>query len=108
MSLLDITGACIAEIFGDFSFKDFARGGGPMAFGKGIVGYIGVIYFLIKSLRVGNVAYVNGMWDGISGILESLAAFFILGERFQNPMQYLALAIISIGLVMLRWYGISK
>ena len=105
---MNIVLATTAEILGDFGFKEFARQGTASGFLQGSLGYIGVIYFLIKSLRQGSVLYVNGMWDGISGILESLAAFFILGERFQNPMQYLALAIISIGLVMLRWYGISK
>jgi len=106
MSLLDITGACIAEIFGDFSFKDFARGGGPVAFGKGIVGYIGVIYFLIKSLRVGNVAYVNGMWDGISGLIETLAAIFIFGEKLNGWVQYAGLAMIIAGTFFLHSGGI--
>jgi multidrug transporter EmrE-like cation transporter len=108
MATINIILATLSEIFGDFGFKEFARQGTAQGFLKGSLGYIGVIYFLIKSLRQGSVLYVNGMWDGISGILESLAAFFILGERFQNPMQYLALAVITIGLFMLRWYGISK
>ena len=96
----------IAEIFGDFSFKNYARLGGVENFAQGLVGYVGVIYFLIRSLREGNVMYVNGMWDGISGILETLAAYFILGERFVNPMQWVAVVIISVGLFMLRYYGV--
>ena len=60
MSTFDISMACIAEIFGDFKFKDFARLGDWEKFVQGL---------LIKSLRVGNV---NGMWDGISGTIETL------------------------------------
>ena len=100
--------ATLAEIIGDFGFKDFARQGAMKGFVQGSIGYIGVIYFLIQSLKGGNILFVNGMWDGISGILESLAAYFILGERFNNPMQYVAIGLITIGIVMLRWYGISK
>lgn len=107
MAMLDIIGTCITEIVGDFGFKNYARTLSSAGFLQGIVGYVGVIFFLIRSLRRGSVLYVNGMWDGMSGILESLAAFFILGERLKHPMQYVALAIITGGIVMLRYYGIS-
>lgn len=106
MTTINVVLATLAEIFGDFGFKEFARQGTANGFLQGAAGYVGVIYFLIKSLKGGNILYVNGAWDGISGILESLAAYFILGERFNHPMQYVALGIISIGLIMLRYYGV--
>jgi multidrug transporter EmrE-like cation transporter len=108
MSIANISLATLAEIIGDFGYKAFARTGSTNGFLQGSAGYVGVIYFLIQSLKQGNILYVNGMWDGVSGILESVAAFVILGERFNHPMQYVALAIISIGLFMLRYYGISR
>jgi multidrug transporter EmrE-like cation transporter len=104
---VNITLATIAEIFGDFGYKSYARTGSTQGFLQGSVGYIGVIYFLIQSLRKANVLYVNGFWDGMSGILESVAAYVILGERFNHPMQWVALGIITVGLVMLRYYGES-
>ena len=102
MSLLDVTAVSIAEIIGDFGFKGFARGAGIGAFTQGALGYVAVIYFLIRSLRVGNVLYVNGMWDGISAILESAVAFFIMGERLSNPVQYIGLVVVIVGIFMLR------
>lgn len=102
MSLLDVTAVSIAEIIGDFGFKDFARGAGLGSFAQGTLGYVGVIYFLIRSLRVGNVLYVNGMWDGISAILESAAAYFLFGERLTNPIQYVGLLIVIAGIFMLH------
>lgn len=98
----------IAEIFGDFKFKDYARLGGWGNFAQGLLGYSGVIYFLIKSLRVGNVIYVNGMWDGVSAILETLAAYFILGERLNNTWQYLGLVLLITGLFLVKMGGIAK
>ena len=106
MTTLNVVWATIAEIFGDFGFKEFARQGTSKGFLQGSLGYVGVIFFLIQSLKGGNILFVNGMWDGVSGILESLAAYFILGERFNHPMQYVALGIISLGLFMLRYYGV--
>lgn len=107
MSTFDISMACVAEIFGDFKFKDFARLGGWENFAQGLVGYAGVIYFLIKSLKVGNVIYVNGMWDGISAILETLAAYIILGERLNSTQQYVGLGLLIVGLFLVKKGGIA-
>ena len=108
MSNFDIMMVSLAEIFGDFKFKDYARLGGWDNFTQGLVGYAGVIYFLIRSLRVGNVIYVNGMWDGISAVLETLAAYFILGERLNNKWQYIGLVLLIAGLFLVRRGDISK
>ena len=69
---------------------------------------MGIIYFLIKSLRVGNVTYVNGMWDGISGILETLVAYVVFGERLNTPVQYLGIVMIAFGLIALKGGGIAR
>ena len=108
MSTLDISLACVAEIFGDFKFKDYARLGGWENFAQGLLGYAGVILFLIRSLRVGNVIYVNGMWDGVSAVLETLAAYFILGERLNTTWQYVGLALLIVGLFLVRLGGIAR
>jgi len=102
MSLVNLLLLSATEIFGDFGFKDYARHGGTKAFAQGTLGYVGVIYFLIRSLRRGNVLYVNGMWDGISAIIEKLAAYFILGERLNTKTQYLGLIIVIVGMFMLH------
>lgn len=109
MSLADVTIMSLSEIVGDFGFKNVARlgYGNVQGWVAGISGYIGVIYYLIRSLRVGNVTYVNGMWDGVSAILETAAAFFIFGERLNNPLQYVGLALIIAGIFILKSGGIA-
>ena len=102
MSLLDLTGLTLAEIFGDFQLKFFAREHQLGNLFGGLAGYAGVIFFLIRSLTKGNVMYVNGMWDGLSGIIETMAAYFILGERFDSWNHYLGLVLIVSGLFLLR------
>ena len=99
--------ACIAEIFGDFSLKDYAREERPIDLTKGLVGYAGVIFFLIKSLVQANVIYVNGLWDGISGLIETIAAYVILKERLNTRAQYIGLGILILGLFMFRMGGIA-
>jgi len=102
MSMLNIALLSVAEILGDFGYKAFARTGTTASFAQGAAGYIGVIFFLIKSLKQGNVLYVNGMWDGVSAALESVAAYLILGERLQRPSQYMGLILIIVGLFILH------
>lgn len=102
MSLRNIIFLSFAEVLGDFGFKSFARTGAKTAFAQGSLGYVAVIYYLIKSLAQGNVLYVNGMWDGISAIIESVAAYIILGERLNRPIEYAGLLLVILGVFMLH------
>ena len=108
MSLVDLLGVTLTEIFGDFQLKFFARDHQIGNLFGGLVGYSGVIFFLIRSLAKGNVMYVNGMWDGLSGIVETLAAYFILGERFDSWNHYVGLILIVAGLFLLHSRKIPK
>jgi multidrug transporter EmrE-like cation transporter len=102
MSFQQIMTLSLVEIIGDFALKDFANRGGALSLGIGIAGYIGVVFCLIVSLQGSSILLVNGAWDGISGLVESAVAYLFLGERFHNPLQYLGLVIISVGLFLLR------
>jgi multidrug transporter EmrE-like cation transporter len=102
MSLPQLIGLSLAEIIGDFAFKEFANKGGALALATGIVGYIGVCILLIVSLQGSTVLLVNNAWDGISSLIESIAAYIILGERFDNYLQYLGIIFIICGLFLLK------
>ena len=102
MSLLTVSAISLAEIVGDFGYKAYARTGSGTGFAQGTIGYVAVIYFLIQSLKKGNVLYVNGMWDGVSAVLESAAAYFLLGERLKRPIEYFGLIVIIAGIFMLH------
>lgn len=107
MSYQDISSLIVAEIVGDFGYKHFANHGGIKSFVVGTAGYIGVIYFLIRSLQGSQVLLVNAVWDGLSALLESIAAFVILGERFDDPWKYFGIFLIIIGLFFLRMPVVS-
>jgi len=95
---------CLVEVYGDFKFKAYARSpnNDVSFFIKGCVGYAGVIYFLIRMLRLKDVIWVNAMWDGGSALIETLFAYFMFGERLKQPVNYAGLALIVLGLFMLR------
>jgi multidrug transporter EmrE-like cation transporter len=97
---------CLVEVYGDFKFKAYARSSddaiGVPLFIQGCAGYAGVIYFLIRMLRLKDVIWVNAMWDGGSALIETLFAYFMYGERLNRPVNYAGLALIVLGLFMLR------
>lgn len=107
MSLSSIVMMSLFEIVGDFGWKGVARAPSVANWTAGSIGYLGVIYFLTRSLAVANVTYTNGMWDGVSALLSTLAAFFIFGERLNTPWQYLGLLVIIVGIFLLKNGGIS-
>ncbi len=102
MSLAQITLLSLVEIIGDFGLKKYAQSEKLIHLAAGIVGYIGVVIMLIITFRESTVLLVNAAWDGTSALLESLAAFFILGERFDHYSQYVGVAMIVAGLYMLK------
>ena len=61
-----------------------------------------VIYFLIRSLQGSQILLVNAAWDGLSTLIESIAAMVILGEKFDDPYKYVGIIFIIIGLFFLK------
>ncbi len=92
----------VIEIFGDFNLRFYAQTHKPEHLGYGILGYIGVVYFLYKSFLYNNVLFVNALWDGMSNVIESLAAFVILGDRLERSEQYVGLFLLLAGIVLLK------
>ncbi len=102
MSYQDISMLIITEIIGDFGYKEFANHGGIKAFMTGTIGYVGVIYFLIRSLQGEQVLLINAAWDGLSALFETIAAMIFLGEYFTDPLKYIGIILIICGLFFLK------
>jgi multidrug transporter EmrE-like cation transporter len=102
MAFLDIVTLSLVEIFGDFNLVWYTQTNQVEFLYKGILGYMGVIYFLIQALRGGNLLYVNGMWDSLSTVFNSIAAFVLLGDRLKTNSQYVGLFLVVIGIYLLK------
>ena len=108
MSYQDLIPLILIEIIGDFGYKEFANKGGIKNFTVGTIGYIGVVYYLIRSLQGSKILIVNAAWDGLSALIESVSAMIFLGERFDDPLQYLGVSFIIAGLFFLHLPVINK
>jgi multidrug transporter EmrE-like cation transporter len=105
MSFNDILILSAVEVFGDFNLRWYAETNAPSYLGFGLLGYAAVVVWLIKCFRSGNVLYVNAMWDSASTLIESAAAYYILGDRLKTPKQYAGLALVIVGMYLLRDYS---
>jgi len=102
MSIPQITALSLIEIVGDYGARQFANFGGIKNLGMGIAGYIGVFTMLIVSLQGSTLLMVNAAWDGISGLINTVFAYFVLGERLDNWTQYLGIFLIIAGILILK------
>ena len=102
MSLVNIVALSLVELFGDFKLTDYANTGAPSALLQGVTGYALVVVFLIRCLMQGNLMYVNGMWDGVSGIVTAGAAYVLMGDRLEDWTQYVGLLMICAGTYLLH------
>ena len=102
MSAPQLLALASVELIGDFALKTYANDGGIRYLGLGILGYIGVVSLLIISLQGSTLLLVNNGWDAISSIIVSFLAYVVLGERFDNFMQYIGLFMIIIGMYFLK------
>lgn len=102
MSLPQIVALSLMEIVGDVSLKAYANDKGIEYLSLGVAGYIGVVILLIVNLQGSSILLVNNGWDGMNSLLSTLYAYFILGERFENYLQYFGVVLIISGLYLLK------
>jgi hypothetical protein len=93
MTLLNVCCMTMAEIFGNFNVQKFAQTNRGRDLIFGILGYMGVMFFLWKSFGHGNMLWVTAMWEGMIIVLGSAFAYFYLGERFHHPVQYIGILL---------------
>ena len=106
MALANIMLMSLAETFGNVHFKWFAKSQAHHHMIGGLVGYIGVVYFLVQSFSAESLLYVSAMWEGMITVLGALVAYFFLGERFSSPVQYLGIIFGLLGMIMVHAGGI--
>jgi multidrug transporter EmrE-like cation transporter len=100
--LVTILLLCFVEYFGDSNFKLYARSGKNINLIYGILFYGLVIKFLIQALKSSNLIYANGMWDGVSTLVETILACFLLHETLSNPVQWFGISMVIVGIIALN------
>ena len=105
MVLLEVFGMSCAETFGNFNLKRFAQSGNSAHhhLGLGILGYAGVLFFLVRAFALKNLLVVTALWEGMITVIGAGAAYFMLGERFKHPVQWLGLVLAILAVMLIHW-----
>jgi hypothetical protein len=102
MLIITIILLSLVEYIGDSNFKFYARTGNNNNLILGIIFYGLVIKFLIEALKSSNLIYANGMWDGVSTVIATVLAYFLLNETLNSPLQWIGLLMIVGGIFALH------
>jgi hypothetical protein len=108
MALVQIMMMSLAETFGNVHFKWFAKSQAHHHLLGGVMGYVGVMYYLVQSFSSSSLMYVSAMWEGMITVLGALVAYFFLGERFTSPVQYLGIVFGLLGMMMVHGGGLHS
>jgi multidrug transporter EmrE-like cation transporter len=105
MALVNVLMMSCAELFGNCHLKFFAESGNTTHHNLllGMLGYGLVLFFLIRSFTHANMLYVSALWEGMITILGAGVAFFILGERFKHPIQWVGLVLALVAVLMVHF-----
>lgn len=103
MTILNVAAMTLAEIWGNTHFKwytgDITRKDHLL---KGILGYFGVIYFLVQSLAAKDMLWVTAMWEGMIVVGGAIVSVFVLGETFKHWIQWAGLVLGIVSMVMIH------
>ena len=105
MILLNVCCMSLAEIFGNFNVQKFSQTNRCQDLIFGILGYIGVIFFLWRSFGDNNMLWVSMMSEGMIIVFGSAFAYFYLGERFHHPVQYLGIILGILAICCVQYGG---
>ena len=108
MSLLHVFAMSCAEIYGNTNFKLFTESNHRSHLFQGVLGYMGVMYFLIKALMTGGLMYVSIIWEAMITVLGAIVAYFYFNERFEHWLQYFGVVLALIAMFLVHYGGKLK
>jgi len=91
MTLLFVLAMTSAELFGNAHLKWFAENGKHHHLGLGILAWVVVLYFLVKTLKNSDMMWTCIMWEAMIVVGGAITAYIFFGEKFTHWIQWLGL-----------------
>ena len=95
-SFLIVLAMTIFELFGNCHLKWFAENGSHHHLCFGLLAYVGVIFFLIKSFTSSSMMWTCIMWEAMIVVGGAVTAYLVFGEKFTHWAQWLGV-LLAIG-----------
>jgi multidrug transporter EmrE-like cation transporter len=93
MTILNVLIMSAAELFGNAHLKWFAENGKRHHLGLGVVAWLAVLFFLVKSLSSQSFMWTCIMWEAAIVIGGAATAYLVFGEKFTHWIQWLGILL---------------
>ena len=93
MSFFYVTVMTAAELFGNTHLKWYAENGSNHHLAVGILAWLAVIFFLIKTFSSASMMWTCIMWEAMIVIGGAAVAYFVFGEKFTHWIQWLGILL---------------
>jgi hypothetical protein len=103
MTIFNILLMAAAELFGNINIKKFTDGNKRHNLIYGFAAYAAVIFFLIKCFASKNMMWTICMSQAMVIVISTLFAYFILGERFTNSVQYIGIVLALLAIACINY-----
>jgi multidrug transporter EmrE-like cation transporter len=108
MSFIYVLAMTAAELIGNAHLKWFADEGKHHNLMFGVMAWMAVLFFLIKTLSSSSMMWTCIMWEAMITILGSLVAYFYLNERFDHWVQYFGIVLALVAMALVHYGGNLK
>ena len=92
----------VLQYLADVNLKSYARTNNYMSLFYASLCYIGVMAMFVYSVKYSNVLYTRALENGVSTVLESVLAYYLLKESMTNKYQWSGLGFVILGVAMLN------
>ena len=107
MSFINILVMTAAELFGNTHLKWFSQEGRHHNLALGLLAYLIVITFLVKSLAAESMMWTCIMWEAAIVIGGAITAYLVFGEKFNHWIQWVGI-LLALGAAFCVNYDCTK
>ena len=93
MTILNVLMMTLSELVGNTHLKWFADNGRHGHLAMGMLAYIGVIFFLVRSFGSQSMMWTCIMWEAMIVIGGALTAYVVFGEKFNHWIQWVGILL---------------
>jgi multidrug transporter EmrE-like cation transporter len=87
MTVLNVLLMTLSELFGNTHLKWFSENKDRWHLTMGLLAYMSVIFFLIRSFSSKSMMWTCVMWEAMIVIGGAIVAYFVFGEKFTHWIQ---------------------
>ena len=92
----------LLQYIADVNLKAYARLNSYRSLVIASLCYVGIMIMFVHSVKHSNILYTRALENGVSTVLQSVLAYYLLKESLTNRYQWSGLGFVILGVAMLN------